>query len=203
MDFHSRLIPRVAITLLLAVAWGASAQTPRSDDAPAGADIRGVVADSATGERIPGANVLLGTTGRGASTNNLGFYLISSVPPGTYRVVVSAVGYARRTLAVTVTDGQSQTLDVRLASRVIEGREVVVESGAIPSLAERSASVHVITPAEVKQLPTVGQQDLLRSLQILPGIASTSDVSARFFVRGGAGDQNLILLDGMKIYNPY
>jgi len=204
MDFHSRLIPRVAITLLLlAVARGASAQTPRSDDVPAGADIRGVVADSATGERIPGANVLLGTTGRGASTNNLGFYLISSVSPGTYKVVVSAVGYARRTLTVTVTDGQSQTLNVRLAARVIEGREVVVESGAIPSLAERSASVHVITPAEVKQLPTVGQQDLLRSLQILPGFASTSDVSARFFVRGGAGDQNLILLDGMKIYNPY
>ncbi|HTO92753.1 MAG TPA: TonB-dependent receptor [Bacteroidota bacterium] len=204
MKLLPRSFPRCAITLLLlAAVRGASAQTPAPGGAPEPTDIRGVVSDSATGERIPGANVMLGNTGRGASTNNLGFYLISSVPAGTYQITVSAVGFARRTVTVTVTDGKSQTLNVRLGARLIEERELVVESHAISSLAERSASVHVITPAEIKQLPTVGQQDLLRSLQILPGIASTSDVSARFFVRGGAGDQNLILLDGMRIYNPY
>ena len=205
MRFIFRLLPPGAITLLLlAGARDASAQVPAPrDDIPSTADVRGVVSDSATGERIPGASVVLAGTGHGAATNNNGFYLISSVPSGTYQVTASAVGYARRTLTLTVTDGKSQTLNIRLAARLIEGREVVVESHSISSLTERSASVHIITPAAIKQLPTVGQQDLLRSLQILPGIASTSDVSARFFVRGGAGDQNLIMLDGMKIYNPY
>jgi hypothetical protein len=162
-----------------------------------------VIADSATGERVPGANVMLRGTNRGASTNNNGFYLISSVPPGTYELVVGAVGYQRRTVPVTVVGTGSQTVNVRIVARLIETREVIVETQSISSLTERSASVHVITPKELQRLPAAGQQDLLRSLQILPGITSTSDVSAKFFVRGGAGDQNLILLDGMKVYNPF
>jgi hypothetical protein len=168
-----------------------------------GADIKGVIADSATGERIPGANVILRGTNRGASTNNNGFYLISSVPPGTYELAVSAVGYQHRVLPVTVTGTEGLTVDIKIAIRLIETREVVVETQSITSLTERSASVHIITPKELQRLPAAGQQDLLRSLQILPGITSTSDVSAKFFVRGGAGDQNLILLDGMKVYNPF
>jgi hypothetical protein len=181
----------------------AHASPPWSDDTKSGADIEGVVADSATGERVPGANVMLRGTNRGASTNNNGFYLISSVPPGTYELVVSAVGYQRRTLPVTVGTTGAQTVNIRIATRLIQTREVVVETQSISSLTQRSASVHIITPKELQRLPAAGQQDLLRSLQVLPGITSTSDVSAKFFVRGGAGDQNLILLDGMKVYNPF
>ncbi len=198
--------------LLLAAACGAvlcfgmcraRASPARSDDAQSGADVEGVVADSATGERVPGANVILKGTNRGAATNNNGFYLISSVPPGTYELVVSAVGYLRRTVPVAVKGTGAQTVNVKIAARLIETREVVVETQSISSLTERSASVHIITPRELQRLPSAGQQDLLRSLQVLPGITSTSDVSAKFFVRGGAGDQNLILLDGMKVYNPF
>jgi hypothetical protein len=178
--------------------------SPRApDDTKSGADIEGVIADSATGERVPGANVMLKGTGRGASTNNNGFYLISSVPAGTYELVVGAVGYQRRTVPLTVRGTETQTVNLRIAVRLIETREVVVETQSISSLTERSASVHFITPKELQRLPAAGQQDLLRSLQVLPGITSTSDVSAKFFVRGGAGDQNLILLDGMKVYNPF
>jgi hypothetical protein len=168
-----------------------------------GVDIRGVVSDSATGERVPGANVMLKGTSRGASTNNNGFYLISSVPPGKYELVVSAVGYQRRNVPVALTGPDAQTVNIKIAVRLIETREVVVETQSISTLTERSASVHFITPKELQRLPAAGQQDLLRSLQVLPGITSTSDVSAKFFVRGGAGDQNLILLDGMKVYNPF
>ena len=173
------------------------------DDTKSGADIEGVVSDSATGERVPGANVLLRGTSRGASTNNNGFYLISSVPPGTYELAVSAVGYQRRVLTVTVNGTEALTVNIKIAVRLIETREIVVETQSISSLTERSASVHIITPKELQRLPSAGQQDLLRSLQVLPGITSTSDVSAKFYVRGGAGDQNLILLDGMKVYNPF
>ncbi|MFA6439838.1 MAG: TonB-dependent receptor plug domain-containing protein, partial [Bacteriovoracaceae bacterium] len=64
-------------------------------------------------------------------------------------------------------------------------------------------SVHVLSQQELKKVPVTAQDDLLRSLQIIPGIVSSADVSSKFYVRGGAGDQNLIYLDGMKIYNPY
>ena len=171
--------------------------------APDGTDIRGVVVDSANGERILGANVMLKGTTRGSTTNNNGFYLISSVPRGTYDILVSAVGYARRTVRVTVSESEPITLNIRISSRVIETSEIIVKSDIISALTERSASIHIITPKELQQLPAAGQQDLLRSLQMLPGITSTSDVSAKFYVCGGAGDQNLILLDGMKIYNPF
>ena len=168
-----------------------------------GADIRGIVADSSTGERILGANVLLKGTHRGSTTNNDGFYVISSVSPGSYEIVVSAVGYARRTVSVTVRGKEPITINIRMRSRLIETGEVVVESEAISSFTERSVSVHIVTPKELQRLPAAAQPDLLRSLQMLPGITSTSDVSAKFYVRGGAGDQNLILLDGMKVYNPF
>ncbi|HEX7573760.1 MAG TPA: TonB-dependent receptor [Bacteroidota bacterium] len=181
----------------------AHASPPGPDDTKIGSDIEGVVSDSATGERVPGANVIVRGTNRGAATNNNGFYLISSVPSGTYTLVVSAVGYQRRTIPVAVSGTGAQTVNIKLATRLIETREVVVETQSISALTERSASVHIITPKELQRLPAAGQQDLLRSLQVLPGITSTSDVSAKFFVRGGAGDQNLILLDGMKVYNPF
>jgi hypothetical protein len=168
-----------------------------------GADIRGVVSDSANGERILGANVQIRGTKRGSSTNNEGFYLISSVPEGTYEIVVSAVGYTRRSVKVAVSGTEPITVNVKLASRAIETGEIVVESEGLPSFTERSVSVHIVTPKELQTLPAAAQPDLLRSLQMLPGITSTSDVSAKFFVRGGAADQNLILLDGMKVYNPF
>ncbi|HMK39086.1 MAG TPA: carboxypeptidase-like regulatory domain-containing protein, partial [Bacteroidota bacterium] len=161
----------------------AEASHPAPDDPQGGTDVVGVVSDSATGDRVPGANVMLRGTKRGASTNNNGFYLISSVPPGAYEIVVSAVGFQRRVIPLTVREGGTQTVDIRIAPRLIETREVVVETQSISALAERSASIHVVTPKELAHLPAVGQQDLLRDLQILPGITSTSDVSAKFFVR--------------------
>ena len=191
-----------AAGILSAVCRADASPLPRIDGV-SGTDIEGVVSDSATGERVPGANVTLRGTGRGAATNNNGFYLISSVPPGPYSLVVSAVGYQRRTVSLSVSGSAPLTINVKLAVRLIESREVIVEEQSISALTERSASVHVITPKELQVIPAAGQQDLLRSLQILPGITSTSDVSAKFFVRGGAGDQNLILLDGMKVYNPF
>ena len=202
VSFRPVFFSAIISFLSLGAAFGTTVDV-RDSDQPAGSDIRGIVVDSANGERILGANVLLKGTSRGSTTNNNGFYLISTVPPGTYDIVVSAVGYARKTIRVTVSDAEPLTLNIRISSRVIETSEIIVRSDIISALTERSASVHIITPKELQQLPAAGQQDLLRSLQMLPGITSTSDVSARFYVRGGAGDQNLILLDGMKIYNPF
>ncbi len=172
---------------------------------PQRGDIRGVVSDSATGERLPGVNLTVAGTKRGATTNLQGFYLLAGLPAGDCEVVASAVGYARRSFRVQVKEWEPVVLDIRLRSQVLEGKEVVVHGeAAVAALSERSASIHIMRPEELRHLPSAaGQEDLLRALQMLPGVTSTSDVSAKFYVRGGAGDQNLILLDGMKIYNPF
>jgi hypothetical protein len=166
-------------------------------------DIYGVVSDSVTKQRIPFANVTVVSTNRGAASNNVGFYLIPKLPPGTYELSASVIGFIRVVKSVTVRPGQSIETNFLLPPTTIESKEVLV-SGTRKSLElERSTSVHVLEKQDIKMIPVTAQQDLLQALKILPGIVSTSDVSSRFYVRGGAGDQNLFLFDGIRIYNPF
>lgn len=165
-------------------------------------DVRGVVVDSASGERIPYATIAVKPINKGAATNLSGFYIIPGVPFGTYTFAASAVGYSTVSKTIHVAGLEPITLGFSLPQKPVELSEVVVQG-------ERSldkldaASLHVLGSDEVQRIPGAGQADLLRAIQVLPGIVSTADVSSKFYVRGGSGDQNLILLDGMRIYNPY
>lgn len=166
-------------------------------------DVRGVVSDSLTGERIPFANVLLSGTNRGAAANNTGFFLIPNVPPGDYELYVTSVGYGRIVRTFSVQGGKPVELNIQLPPVAIETEEIVVSAESKQKLLELHSSLHVLDAADMKITPVQAQEDVLQSIKILPGIVSTSDASSKFYVRGGAGDQNLVLLDGMKIYNPY
>ena len=166
-------------------------------------DIRGVVSDSSTGERIPFANILLLSTSRGASTNLQGFYLITNVPPGQYQITAGSVGYETRLKDITVRIGVPITVSFQLPSKPVEISGVEVSGKGQKELTEIRTSVHILEQRDIRSVPVAAQQDIFRSIGILPGIVSTSDVTSQFYVRGGAGDQNLILLDGMKIFNPY
>ncbi len=166
-------------------------------------DIRGVVADSVTGEKLPFANVVMLKTNKGAASNINGFYLIPSVSPGTYQLSASSIGYEREIRTVTVFPGDPITVNFRLKPKPVEFSEVVVTDRAKRELTEINTSVHVMEQRDIRAVPVAVQEDIFRAIQILPGVVSTSDVNSRFYVRGGAGDQNLILLDGMKVYNPF
>ena len=167
------------------------------------ADIYGVVTDSLTRQRIPSANVTIIGTGRGAASNNVGFYLIPKMAPGTYEVVVSVLGYIGLARKAILREGQSLELNFELCSASIEVQEVIINAPRKRLETETSTSVHVLEKQDIKMIPVAAQQDLLQSLKILPGIVSTSDVSSRFYVRGGAGDQNLFLFDGIRVYYPF
>ena len=168
-----------------------------------GVDVRGIVSDSLTAQRIPFANVTLLGTSRGAATNNSGFYLIPRVPPGEYEVVASVIGYRRKVQRLTVRSGQPVDLNFRLAPTPVENEEVLVTAARRREVTEINTSVHLLEQKDLKIAPVIAQEDVFQSIKMLPGIVSTSDVSSRFYVRGGAGDQNLVLIDGMKIYNPF
>jgi hypothetical protein len=168
-----------------------------------GTDIRGIVSDSLTSQRIPFANVVIIGTTRGAATNNAGFFLIPKVPPGEYQIAASVIGYRRKVLSVSVRPGRAIDVNFQVASMPVEKEEVLVTAARRREVTEINTSIHVLEPRELKLAPAIVQQDVFHSLKMLPGIVSTSDVSSRFYVRGGAGDQNLVLIDGMKIFNPF
>jgi hypothetical protein len=168
-----------------------------------GVDIRGVVSDSTTGETIPFAGVTIQGLTRGASSNLQGFYLIPNVYPGRYEIRASSIGYETRTLIVSISGSQPVVVNFQLPSKPVEFSEVMVTDVAKRELTEIHTSIHVLDQRDIRSVPVAVQEDVFRSIRILPGIVSTSDVNSQFYVRGGAGDQNLILLDGMRIYNPY
>lgn len=168
-----------------------------------GSDIRGTVTDSTTGERVPFASIVVLGTGKGAATNLNGFFLIANIPPGDYQVSAGAVGFLRQVRMVTVRPGMPVVLDIRLVPEAVQMEEVVVREEAHRGLKELTTSIHVMDTRDLKIVPVTVQSDVLRSVQILPGVVSSSDVSSQFYVRGGASDQNLILLDGIRVYSPY
>jgi len=166
-------------------------------------DVRGVVIDSTSGEKIPYAAVTVLGTNRGAVTNNNGFYLIANLPYGTYQIIATTLGYQAVTKTVSVRGKDPQTVNFALGSKPVEVEEVVISGSRKKELQEINTSVHVLDQKELQKVPAAGQEDLFRSIQIIPGVVSSADVSSKFYVRGGAGDQNLIYFDGMKIYNPF
>lgn len=166
-------------------------------------DVRGVVVDSLTGEKIPYASIVLLNTARGGSANLQGFFLIGGLSEGTYDLAVSSIGYVRQVKRIFIRRGDVLNLTFHLAPEAVKMGEVVVTERAKRELKEIQTSVQVLDQQDLKMVPVTVQDDVFRSIAILPGIVSTSDVSSQFYVRGGAGDQNLILLDGMRIYNPY
>lgn len=167
-------------------------------------DVYGIVSDAVTNQRIPFANVSVLNTTRGAAANQVGFYFISKLPPGRYEISASSIGFTKSTKTITVMPRQSVEVNFELAAIPIESQEVLVTAPRRQTeLETKMPSVHVLERREIKAVPTAGQQDLLQSLKILPGIVSTSDVSSRFYVRGGAGDQNLFLFDGIRVRYPF
>jgi len=168
-----------------------------------GVDIRGIVTDSSTTERIPFTNVILRGTNRGAASNINGFYLIPNVSPEDYELTASAVGYEKRTVKIRVAGSAPIAVNFALVSKAVEISEIVVTERGKRELSEINTSIHVMDQRDMRAVPVTIQEDVFRAIQIIPGIITTSDVNSHFYVRGGGGDQNLILLDGMKIYSPY
>ena len=140
-------------------------------------DVYGIVTDSLTRQRIPFTNVSVVRTNRGAAANSIGFYIIPKLPPGTYEIAASSIGYIRGVRTVVIHDGKSVELNFQLSPVPIQNEEVLVTAPRKRiEIETKTTSVHVLERQDLKEVPVVGQQDLLQSLKILPGIVSTSDV---------------------------
>ena len=167
-----------------------------------GVTLSGFVTDADNGESLPLASIVLTQVQLGAASNSSGYYAVKEVPAGTYEVVISYIGYKtwRDTLAFS---DQDVRLDVALQVESVDLEEIVIEAERREELEQATQSSFIALQVEpLQQMPAIGEADLLRSLQLLPGIQSASDISSGLYVRGGGPDQTAILLDHIPLYNP-
>jgi len=173
--------------------------------------VHGFVRDASDGEPLAYANVYLEKhvpsgvegTGFGAATSVKGYFYIGRVPAGKYDLVASFVGHrtTRRTLSVSV--NQVVSLNLELSPGTVEMKEVRVTADRARFEREVEVSAVRLEAKQLQFIPRVGGEvDLFRTVQLLPGVIATSDFSNRLYIRGGSPDQNLILLDGITVYNP-
>lgn len=172
--------------------------------------VSGIVSEAASGEAVIGVNVILSKdeTGassaavvRGARTNKFGFYSLSSVPQGYYFIIVRGIGYKTLVRKVTI-EGTSLRENILLATQNVRSQEITVESARDASPTQSISSVQISTDF-IKKMPAFGGEvDVFRVLQLLPGIKSGGELSSGLYIRGGSPDQNLVLLDGVTVYNP-
>jgi hypothetical protein len=174
--------------------------------APGRITISGYVRDQATGENLIGVAVVQAGTGQGTATNTYGFYSLT-LPTGgldSVRLVASYVGYERRRWAVPATTSAKHDFLLPTATNELAGVEVVGDRQAADDHGPRSTRMGTINVpiAQIKNLPKfMGETDVLKVLQLLPGVQSGGEGSSGLYVRGGSPDQNLILLDGTPVYN--
>jgi hypothetical protein len=162
--------------------------------------IAGNVTDSKSGETLIGATIrLIGPATTGAVTNSYGFYSVS-VPAGSYELSVSFIGY--KTITQTVDMSKAIRLNLVL-SEDNELNEVVISAQKRnENVVNPEMGLQKITVKEINNVPVLlGERDVLKTLQLLPGIKSAGEGNSGFYVRGGSTDQNLILLDEAPVYN--
>lgn len=176
-------------------------------------DLGGTVSEARSGEAVIGINVMLlsdtsgaqiSTPMRGCATNKFGFYSIPKVPIGNYRLVVRGVGYRTHEQSLDVTQLKPEMrVDVSIEVQEVLGPEMVVLGGQEFSPLTTIKAVDMDVQF-AKHMPSLGgESDVFRTLQLLPGVKAVSELSSGLYIRGGSADQNLILLDGVTVYNPF
>lgn len=177
---------------------GGDSPDPLSDNAT----ISGYIRDKETGETLVGATVQLKETRQGTVSNKSGYYALSEIKPGKYTVVFSFLGYEKEEMTVELKKRESRRIDVELGSEAVQLDEVVVESSRMEDKRQISVSRINIPIRQINKLRVGGEADVFRSLQYLPGVLSSSQISSGLYIRGGSPDQTLVLLDGSAVYNP-
>lgn len=166
--------------------------------------IKGFVYNQGSGEPVIFTNVYLKGTTYGAPTDQNGFYAISKVPPGTYTLMVTGLGFDTLAMKIDIKGNQiiNQNLDLKEGS--VELKTFDVSADKQESQNSVKMSMIKITPTQINQIPTVGgEADFAQYLQVLPGVVFTGDQGGQLYIRGGSPVQNKILLDGMIVYNAF
>jgi len=163
-------------------------------------ELKGSVKDATTNERIPGAYIKIKETNTGLVTDQSGNFTLS-LSKGKYSLTISSVGY--NTKEVNIELPSEKRIDIQLVSNTNLNEVVVSAKKPDEHLTRMNMGVERLEIKEVKKIPALmGEVDILKVLQLLPGVQAAAEGGSGFSVRGGSPDQNLILLDNTTVYNP-
>ncbi len=188
----SNPIKIVIAFVLLLLPFASGAQTKFS--------ISGTIKDKKTGEALIGATVKVADKpALGTATNEYGFYSLT-LPSGTYKLLVGYIGYKEQELQVS--PEKKSGFDIALDPEETQLNAVTISS-KVNNITSAQMGMEKLDIKEINAVPVIfGERDVLKTIQLLPGVQSVSDGNSGFYVRGGAADQNLILLDDAIVYNP-
>jgi hypothetical protein len=164
--------------------------------------LTGRIKDQTNGEALPFASVYVEGYGIGTTTNTDGYFTLYNVPSDTEVLVFKYLGYETQYFYLSP-DVNPENLFVELqpASNILDEVIVVKEREDVLKIPEFSIGIIQTTTAKIADLPALGEKDLFRTFQLMPGISGSNESSAGMYVRGGTPDQNLVLYDGFTIYH--
>lgn len=165
--------------------------------------ISGTVTDASNGEDLFGASVIVKElSNTGAQTNVYGFYSLT-LPKGAYTLLFRSSGYEDLTKTVDLTDNLTLNVELGIPEEIQEIEEVTITSKKEnDNITSAQMEVTRLNPKDIETIPILfGEQDIMKTLQLTPGVKGAGEGNAGFFVRGGGADQNLILLDESTVYN--
>ncbi|MEL7003592.1 MAG: TonB-dependent receptor [Bacteroidota bacterium] len=162
--------------------------------------LNGYIKDASNGEALIGATVYVREVKAGTASNVYGFYSVT-LPPGTYTVEFRYLGF--QPINETITLSANQKFDIEMVGESQQLQEVVITDEAIDAnVTDIQMSTEKLDIKTIEKIPAfLGEVDVLRSIQLLPGVSSVGEGSSGFNVRGGGVGQNLVLLDDAPVYN--
>lgn len=184
--------------LLLTIIFGFSAFASFSQGI-----LRGFVYEESSGAAIPFANVAVVEAKVGTVSDFNGFYQINDLPKGVYTVTYSFVGYETVSQKVTIEDNKifSKKVYLKESSEILN--DINLSGEKQKAKVEVLTSVTTLNPKTIEQFSVGGDPDIIKAIQVVPGVVTTGDQGGQLYIRGGAPIQNLVQLDGMIVYNPF
>jgi len=164
--------------------------------------LTGIIHDKSTSEALPFATIMVKGTTIGASTNADGYFTLLKVPSDTSVLVAQYIGYDKTEIFLTPqTLKKNFIVEIRPAAQNLKTVTITGHKDEIVLANRNDVNVMKITPRKLEQLPSMGERDIMRSFQLMPGISASNESSSGLYVRGGTPDQNLVLYDGFTVYH--
>ncbi len=162
--------------------------------------LSGTISEAETGETLLGVNIIVPELQTGTASNQYGFYSIT-LPKGTYEILYSNIGFATQRITVELSENTKRNVSLAIDSESLD--EVVIQAdGEKLNIRSSQMSANTLSSNTIKKIPVVlGEVDVIKAITLLPGVTTAGEGASGFNVRGGAADQNLILLDEATLYS--
>lgn len=162
--------------------------------------LSGTINEAKSNETLISVNIIIPELNTGTVTNEYGFYSIT-IPEGTYKVVISYLGFADVIETISLTKAVTKNFSLQESSESLD-EIIITENIEKLNIKKPQMSVNALTSSTIKNIPVVlGEADVLKAITLLPGVTNAGEGASGFNVRGGSADQNLILLDEATVFN--